>query len=69
MKITIECSIAEVIDKITILEIKLNKSLTEESFNNINKELNSSLRHIIVTMTSYKNGAHVNHEKSTLKLQ
>ena len=35
----------------------------------VNNQLNSSLRHIIVTMTSYKNGAHVNHEKSTLKLQ
>ena len=39
MKCTIECSVGELVDKITILEIKLQKTVTESSFNNINHEL------------------------------
>jgi hypothetical protein len=39
MKYTIECSFGEIIDKITILEIKQKKSTNVEQTENITKEL------------------------------
>ena len=52
MKCTVECSVGEVVDKITILEIKLQKSVTESSFNNINHELKLLKSHFDVKQTS-----------------
>tara|TARA_Y100000389_G_scaffold179456_1_gene193533 strand:- start:12238 stop:13869 length:1632 start_codon:yes stop_codon:yes gene_type:complete len=41
MKCYISCSVGELIDKITILQIKLNKIKDQESLKNINNELNN----------------------------
>ena len=41
MKCTIECSYGEIIDKITILKIKLEKVKNEDQRKNISKEYES----------------------------
>ena len=41
MEYKISCSLGEIIDKITILKIKLNKTLEQNKINNIKLELNT----------------------------
>ena len=63
MKFTIECSIGEIIDKITILKIKKTKTNDESKLKNIEYELQSLIKTVPIYSSNINNQLFLDLEK------